>query len=348
MRVTWLPDSRHLLAQSFEKVRSHLLRIEAEDAEVEKLTNFYARYPDFSVSADGSRIAYLGESLDAQANVWLFEEGTKDRRLTTLNPHLQELKLGTVREVRWQNETDGITLYGTLVTPPEGETGPPYKTVVQVHGGPHHHYGMGWLPRAQWLAARGYAVFLPNFRGSTGRTWDFTLSIHQRLGDPDGRDVLTGVDALIERGISDSTRLYVRGGSYGGFLTAWIITQTDRFRAAIVKAGISDYYSVAGSSWMGPHWARAFFPDHPHRRPSAYRDHSPVTYLHRVTTPTLILHGKDDPKVPVGQAWQLYRGLQWVGVESKLVIYPREGHGIDERTHQIDLYQRSLRWYDDH
>jgi len=348
MRVTWLPDSRHLLAQSFEKVQSHLLRVEVGNAEIEELTDFYATDPSFSVSGDGSRVAYVGESLNTPANVWLFEEGEKDRRLTMLTPHAQELTLGTVREVRWRNETDGITLYGTLVVPPKDRAKPPYATVVQVHGGPHHHSGLGWLPQAQWFASRGYAVLLPNFRGSTGRTWDFTLSIHQRLGDPDGRDVLTGVDALIERGISDSTRLYVGGGSYGGFLTAWLITQTDRFRAAIVEAGISDYYSFAGSSSMGPHWARAFFPGHPHQRPEAYRNHSPSTYLHRVTTPTLILHGEVDSKVPVGQAWQLYRGLQWVGVESKLVIYPREGHGVDERSHHIDRYQRILKWYDNH
>lgn len=351
MRAVWLPDSQHLLAQSFEKVRSHLLRIDTKTEEVTRLTDFFASYPHYSASADGETVAYLGQARDAPANVWIYEEGTKDRRITTLSPQVEEWALGEVREVRWENERDGTTLYGVLVTPPGDTLERPYPTIVHVHGGPHFHWGLGWLGWrgwAQWLAPRGYAVFLPNPRGSTGRSWDFARSIHHQLGGPDGRDVLAGVDALVERGIADSSRLYVGGWSYGGFLTAWLITKTDRFRAAVVGAGISNYYSLAGGSGLGAYWSDHYFPAFPHRRPDAYWDSSPVTHLRRVTTPTLILHGQDDPKISSNQGRQLYNGLQRVGVESELVIYPREGHGIGERAHQVDLLQRVRDWYDEH
>lgn len=352
MRAVWLPDSRSLLAQSFQGLQSRLLRVSADTGETEELQIFQAQYPRFDLSDDGARIAYLGQAANAPANVHLYEMEGESRRLTDLNPAIREMELGQVEPVTWRNEKDDLTLEGILVTPPKAIAKPPYPLVTQIHGGPHFHWGLGWLGGwndwAQWLAPRGYAVFLPNPRGSTGRGWDFATAIHQQLGGPDGDDILSGVDALVDRGIADPERLYIGGHSYGGFLTAWLLTRTDRFRAAVVNAGISDLVSFAGTAGLGEHWSRTYFPDDVQHRMAAYRDRSPLTYLHRLTTPTLILHGEEDPKIPPSQAWQLYSGLQNLGIESELAIYPRAGHGLSERSHQLHALESILDWYETH
>lgn len=350
MRAVWASGGHTLIAQAFSGLQSELLRIPGEGGDPRTLTRFNARYPDFDVADE--RIVYLGESTDAPANVWRYRPGGADGRLTDLNPDLRDHRFGAVRRVQWVNSEDGVRLEGLLVTPPNGIAEPPYPTVVQLHGGPHFHWGKGFLGNyydwAQWLAPRGYAVFLPNPRGSSGRGRAFARAIANRLGGPDGRDVMSGVDALVERGVADAEHLYLGGGSYGGYLTAWLLTRTDRFRAAVVSAGVSDFVSFAGTGGIADYWSRAFFPGGVQTRMAAYRDRSPLTYLHRVETPTLILHGADDGKIPVGQGRQLYHGLQELGVESELAVYPREGHLFGERGHRIDALSRVGAWFQRH
>lgn len=352
MRARWRGDSDAIIAQAFRGLESRLLLIDPANGEVEELTRFNHRYPTFSASRDGDTVAYIGHEANAAANVWRYRAGGDDRRMTDLSPELRELTLGQVERVYWRNEAAGIELQGVLVTPPEGVAEPPYPLFVQPHGGPHTHWSLGWLGGwgnwAQWLAPRGYAVFQPNPRGSTGRGWDFAEAIRCCIGDPDGADVLAGVDALVARGIADPERLYIGGGSYAGFLTSWLLTKTDRFRAAVVWAGISDFVSFAGAAGLGAPWSEAFFPGSVQHRMAAYADRSPLRYLHRVQTPTLVMHGEEDPKIPPGQARQLYHGLQALGVESELAIYPRAGHGLSEYGQQLDALERIRDWIERH
>lgn len=349
MRARWRGDTGDVIAQAFRGVESRLLHVDVERGGVEELTRFNHRYPTFAASADGDTIVYVGHESDAAANVWRYRADGADRRLTDLSPDLRELELGNVRRVEWHNEAAGLRLEGVLVTPPAGAAEPPYPLFVQPHGGPHHHWSLGWQDNwSQWLAPQGYAVFLPNPRGSTGRSWAFAETIRYRLGDPDGDDVLAGVDALVARGIADPERLYIGGGSYAGFLTNWLVTQTDRFRAAIVWAGISDFVSFAGTAGLGEAWSEAFFPGSVQHRMAAYEDRSPLRYLHRASTPMLIMHGEDDPKIPPGQARQLHHGLQALDVDSELVIYPDAGHGLSAYGDRIDALERVRDWVERH
>jgi dipeptidyl aminopeptidase/acylaminoacyl peptidase len=221
--------------------------------------------------------------------------------------------------------------------------------VLMLHGGPYWRFGddlqLGWGLPGQWLAAAGYAVFCPNPRGGLGHGAEFARSVRGAVGIADWPDVEAGLDRLVDEGVADPERLALGGWSQGGYMTAWGVTQTARFRAGVMGAGVSDWgmmvaesdvptfeASLGGSAgWEGPG---------PHR----HDELSPISYAHRVTTPTLILHGEEDERVPVGQARFFARALRAHGVEFELVSYPREPHAIGERNHLLDLLRRWREW----
>lgn len=270
------------------------------------------------------------------------------RRLTDANPWARNRRTGAVQDVSWSSSVDGTRIPGILVSPPDPADGPA-RMVVNLHGGPHFHWTSGWLGSwvdwAQLLAGRGMTVLLPNPRGSTGRGWEYAHAVRGSLGELPLRDVLDGVDAMIDRGVADSQAVGVGGWSYGGYLTAWAISQTDRFAAAVVGAGISDYFSFLGASPMGPAW-EAFVPEgrYPERDP--FDAISPITHLGRCTTPTLVAHGSADRKIPVEQARILHRGLQARGVPTELEILAGEGHVIESAAARARLLGSVLTWFD--
>lgn len=346
----WAPDSNYLLAESNEGTKAKLLRIDTTTEAITKLAEVLVPGPGFSVSADGRTIAYLNQAGDAPADVWILTVGESPRRLTNLHPQLTSLRLGEVKEITWKNKKDGQSLSGVLITPPDFKPGQPYPTVVQVHGGPMWAWWTGWHGSwhewGQLLASNGYVVFLPNPRGSTGQDWQFAEANRDDWGGMDFRDIMDGVDYLIEKKIADPERLGIGGWSYGGFMTSWAVTQTDRFKAAIVGAAVTNLFSFHGTTDVTPSFLRTYFLDIPFRRRAAYDNHSAMTFLQNCKTPALVLHGQADFRVPVGQGWEFYNGLKSLGVETEMVVYPREPHGIGERTHQLDLLKRVLAWYD--
>ena len=195
------------------------------------------------------------------------------------------------------------------------------------------------------MAAAGYAVFHPNMRGSWGHGAAFADAVLGDMGGKDFQDILNGVEYLVQQGRVDGNRVCIGGWSNGGFLSAWAVTQTNRFKAALVGAGIMD--------WLNMH-AQTTIPDadvlllaaDPLEQPEVYLRHSPITYAARVTTPTLILHGENDPFCPVAQAYAFYRALRECDVPVECVIYPRAGHGVSERDHVRDSLERQLRWFE--
>jgi dipeptidyl aminopeptidase/acylaminoacyl peptidase len=241
---------------------------------------------------------------------------------------------------------DGLEIEGLLVRRREDAGGAPRALAVNPRGGPcwPHRFGTIYLQAAAAVAA-GYAVLLPNPRGSTGRGWQFQrANTHDWMGG-DYRDSQLGLDALIERGIADPERLGVGGWSYGGYTTAWTITQTGRFKAAIVGAGASNRTSASGTTDM-LRWAQTWFKSEFAEDPDEYWRRSPVRYIAQTTTPTLILHGELDARVPTSQGVELYNQLRAIGATTQLVIYPREPHTIGERQHQRDLLERVIGWFD--
>ncbi|RIK36283.1 MAG: peptidase S9 [Chloroflexi bacterium] len=280
--------------------------------------------------------------------VWAGQTGGTARQLTEFNADLASRRFGRTEVVRW-HASDGSEVEGLLIYPVDYVAGQRYPTILHTHGGPtwawDDHLYADWHDWGQWLATNGYAVLLPNPRGSTGRGWRYALgNLHDLMGG-DWHDSQAGIDALIERGIADPERLGVGGWSYGGYTTAWTITQTTRYKAAIVGAGVSNRASCAGTIDI-VRWLQSWFPAEFPENPDSYWDRSPVRYVGAVATPTLILHGEKDERVPVSQGWELYNALKTMGVPTQLVIYPRQPHLIGERNHQRDLLQRVVEWFD--
>jgi len=348
----WCPDSRHLIADCRSGVRTDLVQIDTEKERMTKLARIFAKHPDFSLSGDVRTIVYLGETPQSANDVWVLECGRKPKRLTNLHPQLTSLRLGNTQEVSWKSSQDDLSLCGLLITPPDFKIGRPRPTVVHIHGGPPWSWWMGWHGSwslwGQLLASNGYVVFLPNPRGSTDQGWRFAQANMGDWGGGDFHDIMDGVDHLIRSGIADPERLAIGGWSYGGYMSAWAVTQTERFKAAVVGAAITDLSSFHGTTDINPGFLNIYFPDCSFPCREAYNNHSPMNFIGACKTPVLILHPKDDKRVPFGQGLQFYNGLKELGLETQMVAYPREGHGLVEFAHQRDVLERVLAWFDGH
>lgn len=269
------------------------------------------------------------------------------RKVTNLNVGIMTgfAAYPEVRAVQWKGR-DGLALEGFLLLPKDRGSGPG-PMVVDIHGGPtwsaKHAFNTGY---AVATAAAGYVVFLPNYRGSSG--WGQSFS-RRNIGDPGGAefdDILAGIDWCVAEGIADPERLGVTGVSYGGYMTAWSVARSNRFKAAVMISGISNQWSCHYS--CNHDYAEFLFGgplSDPKVRDLAL-DRSPVYRLDKPTTPTLIIHGIGDRCVPLGQAQEFYSALLERGVHSELVVYPREGHGVQEREHQADRTRRTCAWFD--
>jgi len=269
------------------------------------------------------------------------------RQLTQLHPQVCNLALGATRVLRWRG-SDGLPIQGLLILPVGYQEGERVPLITWVHGGPawlytHSFYGAGRYPE-QLFAGAGYAVLLANPRGSAGWGVAFTEANIGDFGGRDYQDIIAGVDHVIALGIADPDRLGIGGWSYGGFMTAWAVTQTNRFKAAMMGAGICNWRSFHGVAEIGT-WDQISYRASPYEQGGRYDRFSAIHYIDRVTTPTLIVHGVEDVIVPVGQSYEFFRGLKDHGVPTELVVYPREPHGFRERGHNIDRFRRFLAWF---
>jgi dipeptidyl aminopeptidase/acylaminoacyl peptidase len=267
-----------------------------------------------------------------------------------LNPQLDDVELADMEEIIWQG-ADDLQIHGWLLRPPGSDPDERLPLVVNVHGGPSMAWGNWfhgtWHDWAQVLAARGFAVLLPNPRGSTGKGQGFTSANRADLGGRDFEDVILGVQELIELGIVDPERMGIGGWSYGGFLTAIAVVRADRFKAAVAGAAVTNWPSKVGTSDIRP-FNESNFPGALHQTPDAFWIRSPVRYLKNARTPTLIVHGEADPRVPVSQGMEFYLGLKSMGIETEFVRYPRQKHAFHERAFQLDLLERMVAWFEKH
>jgi dipeptidyl aminopeptidase/acylaminoacyl peptidase len=300
--------------------------------------------PALAVSADGSHAAAAYESADDAPEVVLWENGGR-RTLTSLNaevaPRLANLDW---RAYHWSS-FDGLEIEGLLALPRGGANGP-LPLVVLVHGGPTACWSWAFAPEyglVQLLAAEGYATLLPNVRGSVGLGPAFAEANLGDMGGGDLKDILTGIDALVRDGIVDDRRVAITGGSYGGFMACWAVTQTDRFAASLPMAVVTDWVSFHSTTNIGQ-FDRLYLQADPYDAQGDYTRRSPVYHAQKCSTPTLIFHGEDDLCTPLSQAVEFYNALVAAGCETELVVYPREGHGWNERGHQIDSWNRTRDW----
>lgn len=255
----------------------------------------------------------------------------------------KERLMAEEQRVEWKN--GDLSLDGTITLPPRGEA--PYPLVVYPHGGPHSRTTTGFGFTAQILAANGYLVFQPNFRGSSGYGLTFLDADRRDLGGGDMRDILTGIDALVERGLADSRRQFVYGISYGGYMTCWLVGHTRQFAAAVAQNAVTDLNVMWGTSDIQS-WTEWELGGKPWEIAEAMRRHSPITYIDQIATPTLLLHSRDDRRCPLPMGKMFYQSLLARGVPTGMVIYPDEGHGIRQPRHQADVLRRVLSWFARH
>ena len=343
----WSPDGAALYAAGAEGVYGQLLKVAVTGGEPRTIFESKGAYAGVDLSRDGRMLAFVFNDAKTPNDIWIATSAGKGaQRLTNFNSRINDFALTGTEVIRWK-APDGLEIEALLVKPLDYQPGTRYPLILQIHGGPYANFTFGLNPRAQIFAANGYAVLLPNPRGSTGYGNKFTTANVGDWGGKDYQDLMTGVDEVIRMGVADPERLGVMGGSYGGFMTFWIITQTNRFKAAIGHAGISDWYSFHGQSDI-PGLMEYGFGGTPWTARETYEKWSPVRYADRVKTPLLITHGEQDRRVPIAQAEQYYRALKKRGVATVFVRYPREGHGIIEPNHQIDLVGRQLEWFEKH
>ncbi|HBK45370.1 MAG TPA: S9 family peptidase, partial [Xanthomonadaceae bacterium] len=341
-------DEATLIGQGQRGVRGAFLRLDAASGRWRELARPQIPYQAFT-TARGGRSAYLGLRDDQPAEVWTLDRGRLAARTLT-NPQVAGWKHGRLRELEWRSSIDGRRITGLLVTPPDWRGDTPLPTLVQVHGGPAWAWWSGWLGSwhdwAQLLSTRGYAVFLPNPRGSEGQGAAFAELARHDWGGADFQDILDGVDVLQEEGVIDPQRLAIGGWSYGGYMAAWAATQSRRFRTAIVGAGVIDIGAMALTTDT-PDYLPGYFGD-PVAERAGYDAHSPIRHAADVSVPVLILHGEQDKRVPLSQGEMFYRALKFNGTPVEMVTYPRGPHWLFERGHGRDVQQRVLDWLDAH
>ena len=355
--LDWSPDSDELQAIGHERGGTGMFRIRVADGQRSSLwwrqaAVSMAHWPRFSRAENGD-LAVVMEDAQNPLDVWVGRSGDSAiewTQITDLHPQSADIEIGETDVYHWRG-ADGQEMQGLLIKPVGYEVGKRYPLVMSVHGGPsgvsgsRYYAANGW---AQLMANEGYAVFMPNYRGSVGWGREFSESNLGDMGGKDFEDMMSGLDSLIEAGIADSAKLALSGWSYGGFIAAWAVSQTDRFQAVVMGAGISHWLSFHGKSCLSA-WDQLYYQASPYETsPNAsgarYTQFSPLSYYDKLQTPTLILHGEVDEDVPVEQSYLFYRALRDKGTPVELIVYPREPHGVTERAHVRDMAERVTNW----
>jgi dipeptidyl aminopeptidase/acylaminoacyl peptidase len=308
----------------------------------------FGNFPNFAVSKDGKFAALVRSTYETPPEVWAGPIG-EWRQLTNNNSGLSPT-WGKAENLEWTN--DGFSIQGWLLPPAKVESGKKYPMVVLIHGGPSSLTTPEWpagfgMSRAivAALSSRGYYVLLPNPRGSYGQGEDFTRANVKDFGGGDLRDTLAGIDAAIAKYPIDPARLGVTGWSYGGFMTMWTVTQTNRFRGAVAGAGIANWQSYYGQNlidqWMIPFFGASVYDD-----PAVYEKSSPIHFIKNVKTPTLIIVGERDAECPSSQSYEFWHALKTLGVPTQLIVYAGEGHLFMKPVNQADRMDQTVAWFD--
>jgi dipeptidyl aminopeptidase/acylaminoacyl peptidase len=358
--LTWAPDSGSVLFPALRRTSGHVYRA-GLDGKVTALTSGPEVNGAPSIDRKGTTLVFLREDSVRPREVWALPLGpapdprpakervapSSPRPLTDTNPQVRDLLSFPKELVTWKG-ADGWDMEGLLVYPPGYGKGSRVPLALNVHGGPAGTHSNAFTPAPRlwgWplFAQKGYAIFFPNPRGSGGYGETFRAANVRDWGVKDYEDLMKGVDALVERGIADPERLTVNGWSYGGFMTSTIVTKTDRFKSAIVGAAVTNLASFTGTADI-PDFARSYFRSWPWEDPQVYVDRSALFHVGNVKTPSLVVHGDKDERVPVSQGWEFYNALRAAGVPTDLLILPRQPHGIREPKLLRTCQERFLAW----
>jgi len=348
--VTWSRDGKTLYFLTQCGTTTELYSVPASGGVPKGMTKFQGVLGGLfgtdgvSFNADESRFATVTSTASSPYEISMFDAASgTPTTLTSHNAFTKEFTLGSTEVVRWKS-TDGFEVEGLLVYPVGYKAGQKVPLHTVVHGGPSgawlQSFSGDWYSNAAHVwAAKGWALFYPNPRGSTGYGEKFLLANVKDWGGGDYRDIQTGIDALVKRGIADPDKLVQSGWSYGGYMTAWTLTQTNRFKAVMVGAGLTNMISMYSTNDLQT-LLEGYFGGEPWDVKQQFERASAMTYIKNARTPTLILHGQADTRVPIGQAQELYQGLKKNEVPVELVFFPREPHGLQEPRHMVDKLKR--------
>ncbi|RKY84894.1 hypothetical protein DRQ09_07980, partial [candidate division KSB1 bacterium] len=316
----------------------------ARDGKVNRLGNFNLT-PSGSFDVNSNFLVFVGETATQPPELWVSYSPGKAKKITDFNKEWDNIKLIRPEKVHYPS-FDGKEIEAAVYKPFEYQQGKRFPLVVLVHGGPSGVWSNRFNSWAQLLSTRGFVVLCPNIRGSIGYGYEFMISNRRDWGGGDFKDVMAGVDYMIEQGIADPEKIGIGGWSYGGYMAAWAVTQTDRFKASVSGAPMTDLAVEYGTETNSINPYDTWYLGTPYENLKLFIERSPMTHIKNVRTPTLILCGKEDVIDPIAQCYQFHRGLKRYGVETELVVYPREGHGIREEKHQIDVLNRVINWFE--
>src|SRR2546426_979550 len=347
----WSPDSKTVYVSAETRGNIHVFAAPATGGSVRQITTGERQLGGPAITRDGKLLAYSASDATHPAELFVAPVGRAgpgpDKRLTSFNDSLLAQLVTIPADTFWFTSVGGLRIEAFVMRPYGYRPGKSYPLILYIHGGPHWNYGNVFFPEMQVLAGQGYWVLLVNPRGSTGYGHDFTFATRGRWGMEDYQDLMKAVDVAIARGGVDTTRLGVAGGSYGGFMTNWVVGHTNRFAAAEADRSIYDWYSWYGSSdaqgltdyeFSGPPWDAD----------SLYRVLSPMTYATRIRTPLLIVHSEDDRRTPITDGEQLFVMLRKRGVPAEFVRYPRSYHGLSRTGPPwllVDRLERVRSWF---
>lgn len=336
------PGDDAILFRLEDSAEEQLARVDLGSGELERLVAGDLAIGEFDLHGSGR--AALVVSTPHRPNEVFLWDGDTHRQLTRVNDAvLSALDLGDVRNVTFPSR-DGTTIEGFIVTPPDYDARRRYPTLLRIHGGPVSQYDFSFSAEAQFFAANGYVVVRANPRGSSGYGQEFSAVLFADWGNKDFEDVLAAIDYAIEEGYADPDRLGVGGWSYGGILTNYVITKSQRFQGAITGASEVLYIANYGHDHYQRVWEAEL--GLPWENREAWERISPFNDVANVTTPTLVIGGKEDWNVPINNSEQLYQALKRRGIDTQLVVYPGESHGISRPSFIRDRYERYLAWYD--
>lgn len=345
----WTKDGRSLIVVAAEQGRSNLKRIDAESGRMENLTT--GDQALVSYTAAGDKLAVLISTATNIGDLFTMDIASAQlTRVTNVNqPLFSSIRL-TAPEEFWYQTSDGKRIQGWIQKPPDFDPTLRYPLILDVHGGPHAAWGATFMHEFQWMAAKGYVVVYVNPRGSSTYGDEFANEVLKP--DPSGEfiDLMAGVDEVIKRGYIDANRLGVTGGSYGGYLTNWIVTQTDRFKAAVSQRSIADraiqWYTTDGAIFQAPE----IFGPSPFENPAGFARRSPLTFVAKVTTPIMFIEGEADFRVTPGAGGEpMFRALKYLKRETVMVRFPDESHDLSRSGkpwHRVERLQHIVGYFD--
>lgn len=346
--LMWTPDAHLIKFIATERGVDRLFALDIKTGALAVYTDAARTIESVSYSADHTAAAYSVMSSTNLPEIHLWREGKPDKVRTSFNRTLlSRLRLSEPRRFAFK-AGDGVEVEGWIMIPP-GTRRAKHPAILQIHGGPRTAYGLGFMHEFQLLAARGFAVFYINPRGSSSYGEDWACAVGGHYGERDCADILEAVDHIVKTEPVDPRRLGITGGSYGGFMTNWIIGHTDRFKAACAQRSISNFVSFFGTSDIGWRFLQEEIGDLPWTNLHEYWKRSPLAYAEDMNTPLLIIHSEEDWRCPIEQAEQLFAALKWRGVETEFVRFAGENHELSRAgkpLHRLQRLTHIVRWFE--